>query len=158
MIRQLGYWQIFKNEYCKHLILCTKGRLGLRKPSKVESLNVLKFYHPTTFEQIRERSSITSAHWRGVGGLTENADAADASRGGGGSQDKIDDVILEHICWKIPTNNLIYIQLISYSDYSSRWLWSPNLEIKWIIGFSEVSFLSLMLIFVPKNNHKKHRK
>ena len=28
---------------------------------------------------IRERSSITSAHWRGVGGLTENADAADAS-------------------------------------------------------------------------------
>ena len=47
---------------------------------------------------IRERSSITSAHWRGVGGLTENADAADASRGGGGSQVKIDDVILEHIC------------------------------------------------------------
>ena len=46
----------------------------------------------------RERSSITSAHWRGVGGLTENADAADASRGGRGSQDKIDDVILEHIC------------------------------------------------------------
>ena len=31
---------------------------------------------------IRERSSITSAHWGGVGGLTENADAADASRGG----------------------------------------------------------------------------
>ena len=30
---------------------------------------------------IRERSSITSAHWRGVGGLTENADAADALRG-----------------------------------------------------------------------------
>ena len=48
--------------------------------------------------RVRERSSITSAHWRGVGGLTENADAADASRGGGGSQDKIDDVILEHIC------------------------------------------------------------
>ena len=24
---------------------------------------------------VRERSSITSAHWRGVGGLTENADA-----------------------------------------------------------------------------------
>ena len=47
---------------------------------------------------IRERSSITSAHGRGVGGLTENADAADASRGGGGSQVKIDDVILEHIC------------------------------------------------------------
>ena len=47
---------------------------------------------------IRERSSITSAYWRGVGGLTENADAADASRGGGGSQAKIDDVILEHIC------------------------------------------------------------
>ena len=47
---------------------------------------------------VRERSSITSAHWRGVGGLTENADAADASRGGGGSQVKIDDVILEHIC------------------------------------------------------------
>ena len=48
--------------------------------------------------QPRERSSITSAHWRGVGGLTENADAADAFRGGGGSQVKIDDVILEHIC------------------------------------------------------------
>ena len=100
---------------------------------------------------VRERSSITSAHRRGVGGLTENADAADASMGGeGGSQVKIDDVILEHICWKIPTNNLIYIQLNSYSDYSSRWLWSPNLEIHWLIGFSEVSFLSLMMIFVPK--------
>ena len=99
---------------------------------------------------VGERSSITSAHWRGVAGLTENADAADASRGGGGSQVKIDDVILEHICWKIPTNNLIYIQLNSYSDYSSRWLWSPNLEIHWLIGFSEVSFLSLMMMFVPK--------
>ena len=33
----------------------------------------------------------------GVGGLTENADAADASRGGVGSQVKMDDVILEHI-------------------------------------------------------------
>ena len=32
------------------------------------------------------------------GGLTENADAADASRGGWGSQVQIDDVILEHIC------------------------------------------------------------
>ena len=31
-------------------------------------------------------------------GLTENADAADAFRGGGGSQGKLDDVILEHIC------------------------------------------------------------
>ena len=29
--------------------------------------------------------------------ITENADAADASRGVGGSQVKIDDVILEHI-------------------------------------------------------------
>ena len=47
--------------------------------------------------QIRERSSITSAHWRGVGGLTEIADAADALRGGGGSQVKIADVILEQI-------------------------------------------------------------
>ena len=47
---------------------------------------------------LRERSSITSAHWRGVGGLTENADAADDSRGGGGYQGKIDDVIFEHIC------------------------------------------------------------
>ena len=46
--------------------------------------------------------------------------------GGGGSQVKIDYVILEHICWKIPTNNLIYIQLNSYSDYSSRWLWWPK--------------------------------
>ena len=70
---------------------------------------------------VRECSSITSAHWRGVRGLTENADAVDASRGGG-SQVKIDDVILEHICWKIPKNNLIYIQLNSYFDYSSRWL------------------------------------
>ena len=43
----------------------------------------------------REHSSISSAHWRGVGGLTENADGADAPRG---SQVKIDDVILEHIC------------------------------------------------------------
>ena len=50
----------------------------------------------------------------GGGGLTENADAAD-----GGSQVTIDNVILEHIFWKIPTNNLIYIQLNSYSDYSS---------------------------------------
>ena len=47
---------------------------------------------------IREHSSITSVHWRGVGGLTENADAADDSRGYGGSEVKIDDVILEHIC------------------------------------------------------------
>ena len=62
--------------------------------------------------------------------------------------------ILEHICWKIPTNNLIYIQLNSFSDYSSRWLWSPNLDIKWIIGFSEVPFLSLMMIFVPKTTIK----
>ena len=46
---------------------------------------------------IRERSSITSARWRGVGGLTEIADAADALRGGGGSQVKIADVILEQI-------------------------------------------------------------
>ena len=46
---------------------------------------------------IRERSSITSAHWRGVGGLTGIADAADALRGGGGSQVKIADVILEQI-------------------------------------------------------------
>ena len=36
-----------------------------------------------------ERSSITSAHWMGVGGLTENTDT---------SQVKIDDVILEHMC------------------------------------------------------------
>ena len=47
---------------------------------------------------LRERSSIRSVHWRGLGGLTENADAADASRGVGGNQVKIDDVILEHIC------------------------------------------------------------
>ena len=46
---------------------------------------------------IRELSSITSARWRGVGGLTEIADAADALRGGGGSQVKIADVILEQI-------------------------------------------------------------
>ena len=32
---------------------------------------------------LRERSSITSAHWRGVGGLTEIADAADALKGVG---------------------------------------------------------------------------
>ena len=87
----------------------------------------------------------------GGGGLTKNADAL------GGSQVKIDDVILEHIHWKIPTNNLIYIQLNSYSDYSSRWLWSKNLEIKWIIGFSEVSFLSLM-IFCSRNNPRKQWK
>ena len=60
---------------------------------------MLKFFFLRKFIIcLRERSSITSAHWRGVGGLTENADAADASRGGGGSQVKIDDVILEHIC------------------------------------------------------------
>ena len=46
---------------------------------------------------LRERSSITSARWRGVGGLTEIADAADALRGGGGSQVKIADVILEQV-------------------------------------------------------------
>ena len=39
--------------------------------------------------KIRERSSITSAHWRGVGGLTEIADAADALRGGGGLRSKL---------------------------------------------------------------------
>ena len=39
--------------------------------------------------QIRERSSITSVHWRGIGGLTENADAADASRGVGGLRSKL---------------------------------------------------------------------
>ena len=38
---------------------------------------------------LRERSSITSAHWRGVEGLTENADAADASRGVGGLRSKL---------------------------------------------------------------------
>ena len=48
-------------------------------------------------KSLRERSSITSAHWRGVGGLTEIADAADALRGDGGSQVKIADVILEQI-------------------------------------------------------------
>ena len=67
----------------------------------------------------RKRSSITSAHWMGAGGLTEIADTADALREGGGSQVKIDDVILEHIFRKITTNNLIYIQLNSYSDYCS---------------------------------------
>ena len=46
---------------------------------------------------LRERLSITSAHWRGVGGLTEITDAADALRGDGGSQVKIADVILEQI-------------------------------------------------------------
>ena len=34
----------------------------------------------------------------GGGGLTENADAADAFRGAGESQVMIDDVILENIC------------------------------------------------------------
>ena len=53
-------------------------------------MNTLKFI-------LRERSSITSARWRGVGGLTEIADAADAPRRGGGSQVKIADVILEQI-------------------------------------------------------------
>ena len=76
-------------------------------------------------------------------------------RGGGRSQVKIDDVILEHICWKIPKNNLIYIKLNSYSEYSSRGLWSPTLEIHWLIGFSEVSFLNLMMIFVPKTIIKR---
>ena len=38
---------------------------------------------------IRERSSITSARWRGVGGLTEIADAADALRGVGGLRSKL---------------------------------------------------------------------
>ena len=47
---------------------------------------------------LREHSNITSACWRGVGGLTEIADAADVLRGGdGGSQVKIADVILEQI-------------------------------------------------------------
>ena len=58
-------------------------------------IHILCFSNST---QERERLSITSPQWRGVGGLTENADAADASRGGWGSQAKIDDVILEHIC------------------------------------------------------------
>ena len=48
-------------------------------------------------KNIRERSSITSARWRGVGGLTEIADAADALRGSGGSQVKIAYVILEQV-------------------------------------------------------------
>ena len=37
-----------------------------------------------------------------MGGLTEIADAADALRGGGGSQVKIADVILEQIFLKYP--------------------------------------------------------
>ena len=34
--------------------------------------------------QVRERSSITSARLGGVGGLSQNADTADALEGGGG--------------------------------------------------------------------------
>ena len=60
-------------------------------------MNVELIYIHSLKQCIRERSSITSACWRGVGGLTEIADAADALRGGGGSQVKIADVILEQI-------------------------------------------------------------
>ena len=70
---------------------------------------LLDLRYADIYLEFRERSSITSAHWRGMGSLTENADAADVSRGDGGSQVKINDVILEHICWKIPTNNLINV-------------------------------------------------
>ena len=75
-------------------------RIGLKSMSvgKGIRLAAIVYTSQNQMRKVRERSSITSAHWRGVGGLTENADAADASRGGGGSQDKIDDVILEHIC------------------------------------------------------------
>ena len=38
---------------------------------------------------IRERSSITSARLGGVGGLSRNADTADAGEGGGGVSDKM---------------------------------------------------------------------
>ena len=40
------------------------------------------------FCSIRERSSITSARLGGVGGLSQNADTADALEGGGGSKPK----------------------------------------------------------------------
>ena len=40
-------------------------------------------------KHVRERSSITSAQWRGVGALKENADAADALRGVGGLRSKL---------------------------------------------------------------------
>ena len=36
------------------------------------------------FRLVRERSSITSARLGGVGGLSQNADTADALEGGGG--------------------------------------------------------------------------
>ena len=49
------------------------------------------------FFLVRERSSITSARWMGVGGLTKIADAADVLREDGGSQVKIADVILEQV-------------------------------------------------------------
>ena len=51
-----------------------------------------------------------------MGGLTEIADAADALRGGGGSQVKIADVILEQIFLKIPTYILFHIWLNPSSD------------------------------------------
>ena len=38
---------------------------------------------------IRERLSITSARLGGVGGLSRNADTADAGEGGGGVSDKM---------------------------------------------------------------------
>ena len=38
---------------------------------------------------LRERSSITSARLGGVGGLSRNADTADAGEGGGGVSDKM---------------------------------------------------------------------
>ena len=41
------------------------------------------------FKVLRERSNITSVHWKGVGGLTEIADAADALRMGGGLRSKL---------------------------------------------------------------------
>ena len=61
----------------------------------------------------------------GGGGLTENADASHASSGDGGSQVKIDDVILEHKCWKslqiiLSIFNKIHILTIAVGGYDHK--------------------------------------
>ena len=76
----------------------------------LRQLTLGEAYCSTTQQLIRERSSITSARYGGVGGLTENADSADALRGGWGSQVKNADVILEQTCSKSVTT-MSYVKL-----------------------------------------------
>ena len=57
----------------------------------------MKFYLSPNVSSVLGSVQVLHQRVGGGGGLTEIADAADALRGGGGSQVKIADVILEQI-------------------------------------------------------------